>query len=1025
MIAPEGIRDGQYFAEALYTFAGEGVEDLPFKKADANWWRGKIVGTDEDGLFPACLVKFTDAPAGAQAMKTAERLAHLSDVLTPAYAKGHAADASGQANDEGSIESLLLNLANNEMQVQQQKVQAHMPRKPTRMKLLYEDHAQPSSGRNSSAMGTYKEAAARPPVPPAAPLPTVPRKPAQPSQTRLQNQSGLWSSQTSGHSGLSSFSSSIESMQSANVRAEDAARARSSGSMLFGPRGMPQGPSSRPSSRIQDAASAGSLQDICGQSYVSLYSLSDAGGTVARSSRAAHEAAISEARQLMDGIPSPTEQGATAARDAADYLFDDDDDDDDGYEGASGGKDAMGKLQAMISPASENSARFASFASTVSSQASSGGGGGGGGGSKRLPTIPSTTNNSLISDASSGGLGAQSSIGDLTQLHHSWYSSTDSLNLAGGGPLKSPGFYEPSDDEDADVYAPRMAKTKSRIRPTAGSVRLGDSSSRQAAPTSHPTIVETEEAPTHSQPAQVMQYADGGQPSFQASQPQYQPAPAPIPPNQPQYPSSQWSYPQSQSPYPQSQSPYPQSQSPYSQSQSPYSTAQPQYATSQPPYQTGSGGYPMSYQDQYQTVNGQQQQQASFGYAQGTAGNGNGHAVAPQDMGYNGNGRGGSPYSTYGQANYYDPTAGSRPASAASMAPAPTESYGRARSYTAGNGTPTMQQTMVPMRQSTSSGGVADPARPGSVAIPRSIPAAQAPRPASFDGASTLHSHTFGSNSARSEVVANPTVSSAADRTIGSDAGQTITSAQDQALRSGSAQSTPPEMDAALCRGLPEGVTPINYVKMTRAVFKFGGQVSRPETQDWGRIDRQMTMLKAVSQRLTVEGLATMHVGRPFTQPIERVRATFMWVASNIQYDASAAESTAAFEEAETPHAVLQRRRSRGPGFAYLFGAMMDALGVEARPVRGYLRQPLDNCKGATLPPANHVWNAVCLDGEYRLVDTACAARSHPLNAGSATDAWFFMAAPRDAIYTHFPLAADDQFLDPPVPLPVFWMLPY
>ncbi|KAJ1807248.1 hypothetical protein LPJ75_004851 [Coemansia sp. RSA 2598] len=68
MITPEGIRDGRYYAEALYAFAGGGVEDLPFKKgdlievldcADANWWRGRILDTDEDGLFPACLVKFT------------------------------------------------------------------------------------------------------------------------------------------------------------------------------------------------------------------------------------------------------------------------------------------------------------------------------------------------------------------------------------------------------------------------------------------------------------------------------------------------------------------------------------------------------------------------------------------------------------------------------------------------------------------------------------------------------------------------------------------------------------------------------------------------------------------------------------------------------------------------------------------------------------------------------------------------------------------------------------------------------
>ncbi|KAJ2758146.1 hypothetical protein IWQ56_006076, partial [Coemansia nantahalensis] len=80
---------------------------------------------------------------------------------------------------------------------------------------------------------------------------------------------------------------------------------------------------------------------------------------------------------------------------------------------------------------------------------------------------------------------------------------------------------------------------------------------------------------------------------------------------------------------------------------------------------------------------------------------------------------------------------------------------------------------------------------------------------------------------------------------------------------------------------------------------------------------------------------------------------------------------------------------------------------------------------GAVLPAANHVWNAVCLDGEFRLLDTASAARSHPLNAESTTDTWFFLASPKEMIYTHFPLTPADQFVDPVVPLPVFWMLPY
>ncbi|KAJ1804047.1 hypothetical protein LPJ75_005701, partial [Coemansia sp. RSA 2598] len=99
------------------------------------------------------------------------------------------------------------------------------------------------------------------------------------------------------------------------------------------------------------------------------------------------------------------------------------------------------------------------------------------------------------------------------------------------------------------------------------------------------------------------------------------------------------------------------------------------------------------------------------------------------------------------------------------------------------------------------------------------------------------------------------------------------------------------ELDPQLKQRLPDNVTPINYVKMTRPVFKFGGHISHPESVNWSKVDRQMAMIKSVSVKLTVEVLATMHVGRPFNKPIERVRAAFTWIASNIQYDTSAAES--------------------------------------------------------------------------------------------------------------------------------------
>ncbi|KAJ2613150.1 hypothetical protein H4S08_002362 [Coemansia sp. RSA 1365] len=1107
MIAPEGIRDGRYFAEALYTFAGEGVEDLPFKKADANWWRGRILNTMEDGLFPACLVKFTDAPVAEKAMKTAERLAHLSDVLTPSYAKGHESSSSNESNgskDANSIESLLLNLANNEMQVQQQKVQAHMPRKPTRMKLLYEDHTQEGSSGRASAMSTHSEVASSPQKPYTRPplsanLPSIPQsKPShtkQSSSTRSLNQAGLWSPAQSSTRQVpstydSSFTSSLEGMREATARTEEAARNRSSASMLFGPRGMPASSSSRSSSRVHNAsmrsgqssmssqnnlstqdiyshpdASHTSLNDYNDTYNMSLYSLSDGGSTVAKSSRAAHEAAISEARQLMDGIPSPTEQN-NSGRHEADYLFDDDSDTEE--------KTNNSKLQSMLSPASENSARFASYPSTVSSHTSSIGDTSK---SKRLPTIPSTANNSVISDTSSLGLAGHNSVGDLTQLHRSWYSSTDSINLVGGGELRSPETnVTESHDGDVDAYAPKMAKNKSRIRPTTGTMRQteGEAGAKSTVPESVQAYADIpqnyDELASEFQRTANISTNTNGHNGY-------------ITGNMPPASSTGHSY-----PTPQQQ----QQQHLYAAGMVPTQGMAHGYYVGNSYPGSGSHGYPngmsqqyAGYQDAYSgyDINGQ----SSTAYQQ------------PQQMYYNQlpqsraavNMAASVPSHENVHANYYDPmqnmaaqhqqqpytrettsAMGNRPMSTGAAAmvagsnvpmntgfvpPPSVDGNARPRSYTMGaqggdgsSGSVLGRAgTIMPQQQGN---GVAIPNTMQQIAANN----ANMERAASFDGSSTV----------AGSLTSNTLHSTAAPESGQSFRGDGSARGSITPIGFGSISSTPPasfarrdggmspfpsnvgpsrqttlmpgaetnaskditcveELDPQLKQPLPANITPINYVKMTRPVFKYGGHISHPETGNWAKIDRQMTMLKSVSVKLTVEVLATMHVGRPFNRPMERVRAAFTWIASNIQYDTSVAESNEEFEQHEEPNAVLQRRRSRGPGFAYLFDAMMAALAIESHTIRGYLRQPLDTYQGVVLPAANHVWNVVCLDGEFRLVDTACAARSHPLNAESRTDPWFFLASPKETIFTHFPLAATDQFVDPVVPLPVFWMLPY
>ncbi|KAJ2858249.1 hypothetical protein J3B02_000384 [Coemansia erecta] len=1146
MIAPEGIRDGRYYAEALYTFAGEGVEDLPFKKADANWWRGKILGTDEDGLFPACLVKFTEAPAAQQAMETAERLARLSDVLTPSYIKQQLKNESDSANtgtnhnpnDANSIESLLLNMANNEMQVQQQKIQAHMPKKPTRMKLLYEDHTRPDSAASASAATNQSEYAQKPStltsrVPPPQPKQGSQAKQMHVPQSKKQqgnknsnnadmslSQIGIWTPRTNPPPAVvnysnSSFTSSIESMRDVTLRTEASTQNRSSGSMLFGPRGMPSQPGSRSSSRINDASmrsdnstlrspfttilSHDAFSQSGSQSFASLYSQSDVASTMARNARAAHEAAISEARQMLDGIPSPIDP-SSSGRHEAEYLFDDDDDDDDCADEDGddyGSSTDVNKLNSMISPASENSAKFNYYASTVSSRVSSIAESTT---SKRLPAIPSSANASMVSDTSGVGLaGPSSSVGEFSQLHRSWYSSTDSLDLLGGGGGSGPksATIDEVHDEDetsqVDQYAPKMAKNKSRIRPVSDTITKSmlDSGTISSNPASIPVEAQySGNFDTRHNIAfdfqRMLNLSASAQNMYSSTVADAQSTIGPS--------ASQTMLPQHQQQY---QQQIQQQQSQQSQPQQMYAViANPQNGTLN--RYPSINGYPVPAQTVY--ANGVSQQGYVNSVYSGVDANGRPYSAysyqQPSPQVYYPHYQQQQPFvsgmqggiqmvpnvQTNGssQANYYDPNvyghsqaqatmqagavAAPVSASTANVIPVVAELTNRPRSNTAGPAATTgpatpsqpafaansslMQSNLRPVSSASglqNSNGMGLPI-PNKQEQFASDGANSAQRPASYSGPTTLANSGNRPSSAMTPENMYParastptgfgTLSSTPPATFGRREGSmspfppNIGPSQPATYSASTPIDMPKdtfveEIDPQLKQRLPDNVAPINFVKMTRPVFKFGGHISHPESVNWSKVDRQMAMIKSVSVKLTVEVLATMHVGRPFNKPIERVRAAFSWIASNIQYDTSAAESNEEFEQQEAPNAVLLRRRSRGPGFAYLFNAMMDALGIESMAISGYLRQPLDSYQGPVLPAANHVWNAVCLDGEYRLIDTACAAKSHPLNAESRTDPWFFLASPKELIFTHFPMTPGEQFVDPVVPLPVFWMLPY
>lgn len=156
-----------------------------------------------------------------------------------------------------------------------------------------------------------------------------------------------------------------------------------------------------------------------------------------------------------------------------------------------------------------------------------------------------------------------------------------------------------------------------------------------------------------------------------------------------------------------------------------------------------------------------------------------------------------------------------------------------------------------------------------------------------------------------------------------------------------------------------------------------------------------------------------------------RARVIHDWVADNLTYD------VAAYFGDEVGSAdvgsVLRGRRTACAGFANLYETMCRLAGLECVTIVGYARGYGFHAFGDEDPGAkNHAWNAVLINGRWRLLDATWSA-GHI--AGQQfikeyNDDYFF-TEPAEFIYTHFPAEPEWQLLPAPVPESTFRDLPF
>jgi hypothetical protein len=211
---------------------------------------------------------------------------------------------------------------------------------------------------------------------------------------------------------------------------------------------------------------------------------------------------------------------------------------------------------------------------------------------------------------------------------------------------------------------------------------------------------------------------------------------------------------------------------------------------------------------------------------------------------------------------------------------------------------------------------------------------------------------------------------------------------------------------------------------MSRAVpwiallcLTLAGPSPAAERQTNDAIDRHA--LRAPEEVETSVRRLAAYLIEPAGDDRQKARAVYRWITDRIAYDVDA--YFAGRYGDTSPAAVLRSRKSVCEGYANLFRALCREAGVPVVKVPGKAKSLgfLTGAGGA------HTWNAVKLDGSWRLVDATWGAGGIQGKefVKRFTD-YHFLTPPDQFVFTHFPTEAKWQLLDEPVSAEAFRQRP-
>jgi len=154
---------------------------------------------------------------------------------------------------------------------------------------------------------------------------------------------------------------------------------------------------------------------------------------------------------------------------------------------------------------------------------------------------------------------------------------------------------------------------------------------------------------------------------------------------------------------------------------------------------------------------------------------------------------------------------------------------------------------------------------------------------------------------------------------------------------------------------------------------------------------------------------------KPAKTDVEKLRALYAWVTHKVAYDTE--EYFSGNYSNKDPEEAFKSRKSICGSFAALYKAMARLADVDVLKVDGDAKG-FGYASGTPFSgPGNHSWNAVKIDGKWRLLDCAWGAGyvASDRKFVYKFSEFYFLATPQQFIYTHFPFDPKLQFLDKPM----------